>query len=465
MDDRQMGKVRVGVSQGFHDAGVTILDGQDITYASHSERHSGKKNDKWIHKDQLPLIWDKIAYYERPFLKNSRRLFAGQKMQWTKFRYDHYFGHHLSHAAAGFQTSPFETANVMVIDAIGEWDTVSIWDAWYEPREFASNPVTRGKGRASYKKVKSWKYPYSLGLLYSAITQRIGLKPNEDEYITMGMAAYGEPIYDLEFLLYRNNHKGVGNIFPHARPEDLAASVQNLFETKLLQLLKYCDQKNIILMGGCALNCLANSRIPSHYNIWIMPSPGDAGSSLGAAALIERKKLNWQHPYLGWNINREVNPKKVVDYLLKNKYCGIANGRAEFGPRALGNRSLIADPRYDVKDTVNEIKQRQKFRPFAPMILEEYFDDYFIGRKNRYMQFVSRAKHDYSSVTHVDGTARVQVVEKTNPSVSRLILEEWYNKTGCPMLLNTSLNIKGQPIVNTWGDAMVFQSKYDVKVF
>ena len=117
---------------------------------------------------------------------------------------------------------------------------------------------------------------------------------------------------------------------------------------------KYCDQKNIILMGGCALNCLANSRIPSHYNIWIMPSPGDAGSSLGAAALIERKKLNWQHPYLGWNINREVNPKKVVDYLLKNKYCGIANGRAEFGPRALGNRTLIADPRNDEKDTVND---------------------------------------------------------------------------------------------------------------
>ena len=133
--------------------------------------------------------------------------------------------------------------------------------------------------------------------------------------------------------------------------------------------------------------------------------------------------------------------------------------------RALGNRSLIADPRYDVKDTVNEIKQRQNFRPFAPMILEEHFDDYFIGRKNRYMQFVSKAKHDYSSVTHVDGTARVQVVEKSNPSVSRLILEEWYDKTGCPMLLNTSLNIKGQPMVNTWGDAMVFQSKYNVKVF
>jgi carbamoyltransferase len=151
--------------------------------------------------------------------------------------------------------------------------------------------------------------------------------------------------------------------------------------------------------------------------------------------------------------------------LLEHKYCGIANGRAEFGPRALGNRSLIADPRLDIKNTINQIKQRQKYRPFAPMILEEYFDEYFHGRKNRYMQFVSKALHDYKSVTHVDGTARVQVVERSNPSVARLILEEWYEKTGCPMLLNTSLNIKGQPIVNTWDDAIDFQREYNVKVF
>ena len=108
-----MGKVRVGVSQGFHDAAVTILDGQDIMYASHSERHSRKKNDKWIRNDQLPVDWDDIAYYERPFLKNGRRLFAGQKMQWPKHRYDHYFGHHQSHAAAGYYTSPFKDCNII----------------------------------------------------------------------------------------------------------------------------------------------------------------------------------------------------------------------------------------------------------------------------------------------------------------------------------------------------------------
>ncbi len=105
------------------------------------------------------------------------------------------------------------------------------------------------------------------------------------------------------------------------------------------------------------------------------------------------------------------------------------------------------------------------FRPFAPAILEEYADDYFDGPMNRYMQFVANAKHDHKSVTHVDGTARVQLVEKDNVSILRPILEEWYEQTGCPMLLNTSLNIKGQPIVNTWEDAKEFERKYNVPVF
>ena len=195
-----------------------------------------------------------------------------------------------------------------------------------------------------------------------------------------------------------------------------------------------------------------------------MPSPGDAGSSLGAAALVQKKKLNWIGPYLGYNIDRYINPTEVVDQLLKTP-VGVANGRAEFGPRALGNRSLLADPRKDVKEIVNTIKQREQFRPFAPAILEEYSEEYFSGPMNRYMQFVAKAKHDYESVTHIDGTARVQIVEKENKSILRPILEEWYERTGCPMLLNTSLNIKGQPMVNNWNDAKNFMEKYDVAVY
>jgi len=443
----------LGVSEGFHDAGVCLLRNDRIHFASHSERHSRKKGDKWIHPTQLPKSKinkpDIIAYYEKPFRKNLRRLYAGQKWQSPRKKYDMYFGHHECHAAAGYYTSSFDECNVLVIDAIGEWDTVSIWKCTYDNK---------------IKKIMTWKYPHSLGLLYSAITQRIGLKPNEDEYITMGMAAFGEPKYDLEDQLWRNNHRGVGNLFPKARSEDLAASIQDLYERELLKLVEMCPHENLVIMGGCALNCVANSKI-KNKNIWIMPSPGDAGSALGAAALVLKRKLKWRNPYLGTFIGNGVNPKEVVKELLKNKVCGIANGRAEFGPRALGNRSLLGDPRYDIKDTVNDIKKRQKFRPFAPAILEEYADEYFEGPMNEYMQFVAKAKHDYSSVTHVDGTARVQVVKKDCGSVIRTILEEWYDETGCPMLLNTSLNIKGMPIVDTWDDAMEFSKLYNVKIF
>jgi len=442
----------LGVSEGFHDAGVCLLRNDRIHFASHSERHSRKKGDKWIHPTQLPISKinkpDIIAYYEKPFRKNLRRIYAGQKWQKPRRKYDVYFGHHECHAAAGYYTSPFDECNVLVIDAIGEWDTMSIWHCKND----------------SMKKIMTWKYPHSLGLLYSAITQRIGLKPNEDEYITMGMSAFGDPKYDLENQLWENNHRGVGNIFPDARPEDLAASVQDLYERELLKLVELCPHKNLVIMGGCALNCVANSKIKGK-NIWIMPSPGDAGSALGAAALVLKKKLKWKHPYLGTLILNNVNPKEVVKELLENKVCGIANGRAEFGPRALGNRSLLGDPRYDIKDTVNDIKKRQKFRPFAPAILEEYADEYFEGPMNEYMQFVAKVKHDYSSVTHVDGTARVQVVKKNCGSVIRSILEEWYDETGCPMLLNTSLNIKGMPMVDTWDDAMEFSKLYNVKIF
>ena len=445
----------VGFSEGFHDAAICRIKNGNILHASHSERYSKVKNDKWLHQKQLEvngclgLKKPIIAYHEKTWYKNTRRLYA--RKPWrndkTTIEYDKSFYHHQSHAAAGYYTAPFDDCNILVIDSIGEWDTVSIWD--------------------NMKKIKSWKYPYSIGLLYSAITQYIGLKPNEDEYITMGMAAFGEPIVDLEYLLWENNHFGIRNIsdaLSIASKEDIAASVQALYEKKFLELVDMCPKKNLIIMGGCALNCLANSKI-KNKNIWIMPSPGDAGNSLGAAALVKKKKLKWKHPYLGYNIRKEINVKEVVEHLINHSYCGIANGRAEFGPRSLGNRSFIADPRRDIKDTVNQIKRRQKFRPFAPAILEEYANEYFEGPMNRYMQFVAKAKHDHSSVTHVDGTARVQIVEKNNISILRPILEEWYERTGCPMLLNTSLNIKGQPIVNNEKDAEAFSKQYGVKVF
>jgi len=450
----------LGVSEGFHDAAVALVDKGEILHASHAERYYKVKNYDKVHPDQY-LGHDHYAYYEKNWLKNTRRWLFGQskipyyKCDWcfdTCSKSTWY--HHQSHAAAGFYTSPFDKANVLVIDSIGEWDTVSVWEAWVDRYN-----------KVQMRKKKSWKYPYSLGLFYSAVTQRVGLKPNEDEYILMGMAAYGDPIYDMSELLQRNNHKGIGNYLPGARNEDLAASAQALYERELIKIIdKYCTHPNLVFMGGCALNCAANSKI-QNKNIWIMPNPGDAGSALGAAALAYGHKLKWKDPYLGYNIDRDIDPKEVAHYLVDNSYCGVANGRAEYGPRALGNRSLLADPRRDIKDTVNRIKQRQLFRPFAPAILEEHAHEYFEGPMNEYMQFVAQAKHDYSSVTHVDGSARVQVVKSDCSSVIRPILEEFYELTGVPMLLNTSLNIKGMPMVNDESDAVLFQSKYNVKVF
>ena len=226
----------------------------------------------------------------------------------------------------------------------------------------------------------------------------------------------------------------------------------------------------MVYSGGVAQNIIANSKIRDMFDdVHIAIAPSDCGSSLGCAAKTWAEetggqRLKWS-PYLGYDIKNKINPKEVVDYLMKNKVCGVANGRAEFGPRALGNRSLLGDVRYDIKDTVNKIKKRELFRPFAPAILEEYADEYFDGHKNEYMQYTCKAKHDYNSVIHIDGTSRCQVVKKDCQSILRQILEEYYERTGVPMLLNTSLNIKGQPMLNDEQDVKEWQSKYNVRIF
>ena len=438
----------LGLSEGFHDAGACLIEDDEILLATHSERYSRKKNDRWLHPSQM-VEADVISFYEKPWLKRTRQLYAGQGWKPARTKYDVSFSHHKSHMAAAYYTRPFAEEPVcVVIDAIGEWDTASIW----------------------YKSKKKWsmKYPKSLGLFYSAITQYVGLKPMEDEYILMGMAAYGRPQVNMDHVFKKNLHKGLGDVVLGSHEYHIAASAQAKIEEEIVKIMNKAKKYSEYLCygGGVALNCVANSKIrPMFKDMWIMPNPGDCGSSLGAAALAYGKKLKWRGPYLGTNIDREINPREVAQFIYDNAYCGVANGRAEFGPRALGNRSLLADPRRNIKDTVNQIKRRQKFRPFAPAILEEWADAYFSGPMNEYMQYVAKANHDFNSVTHVDGTARVQVVKKDCSSVLRQILEEWYELTMCPMLLNTSLNIKGQPMVDIWPDAKEFMRKYNVKVF
>ena len=438
-----------GLSYGYHDAAIAMFEDTKCTFATSAERITRKKNDSRPLQQWFQEPSDITVFYEDKANKKHRMDYYNLPYISDHHKYEHFFDHHWSHAAAGYYTRPFKEEPVcVVIDAVGEWDTVSIW---YEKR-----------------KVDSWRYPESLGLIYSAITQYIGLKPMEDEYITMGLAAFGEPIYDINPLLDINCQYNLpSGIFPaNARPADLAASVQHFIEKRIRNIMQKARMysHHLVYSGGVALNCVANTKIKGMFqNVHIFPNPGDAGSAFGCAAAYLDKPVDWS-PYMGYDIRSNTNPKEVVDELLERSIVGVANGKAEFGPRALGNRSLLADPRIDIKDTVNRIKRRQKYRPFAPAILSEYAEKYFKGPMNQWMQYVARAKHDYTSVSHVDGTARVQLVEPDCESVLRPILEEWYDKTGCPILLNTSLNIKGQPMVNDEQDAKLFESKYGVRV-
>ena len=445
-----------GVSEGFHNAATALVEGDKILYASEAERHSRIKNDRFLGNYLRDLDADVRVFYEDVPLKNARRMAYGQKALNGKIydRYSYSRNHHESHAASAYYTSPFDDdVVVVVIDAIGEWDTSSIWT------------VENG----NLKKVWGQIYPNSLGLFYSAITKRLGLKPNEDEYITMGMAAYGEPCIDMSWCFPGEWHKGFSlDDFKGYHPYDIAASAQMQLEYEISKIMHIAQQygKNLCYAGGVALNCVANSKIREMFDMmWVFPNPGDAGASLGAALAHTKRKVHFPHNFLGTMIDRPLSPTYVVDELMKNKVVGVANGKAEFGPRALGNRSLLGDVRYDIRNHVNRIKQRQKFRPFAPAILSEFYDEYFDGWANAYMSFVSWAKHDYKSVTHVDGSARVQLVYPSDDCRLRMILEEYYERTGIPMLLNTSLNIKGMPMVDTWDHAVEFEKKYGVKVF
>jgi carbamoyltransferase len=481
----------LGINCMNHDASMSVVDGREILWAAHSERYSKVKNDhflnwKIVNEAMTYGPFDKVVYYERPLLKKTRQFYAGQfgtALSYTEMpqwhldhfgiKIDQYVKHHDSHAAAGYFTSPFkeEGATILTVDAIGEWETVSISTAdkvWIDRKE-------------------TLNYPHSVGILYSAFTHRCGLKPAEEEYILMGMAAYGKPIYkddiyedfvhQAPFKMKKNLHKGLSDWHPEADVMDIAASIQAVTEEILADLFlrasKY-GSKNLVYAGGVALNCAANRTLANlglFDNIWIIPNPGDSGSSLGCIAASEKIHLNWKSPFLGHNIEGEYPVDAIIKELTENKMVGVANGRAEFGPRALGNRSLLADPRgEDIKDLVNGIKHRQKFRPFAPAILEEDVHDYFdlpTGVKSTpYMQYTAAYTHgkDCPAILHHDGTSRVQTVSKTDNEGFYELLTAWKKATGCPILLNTSLNIKGMPMVNDTKDGKDWTNKYGVKV-
>ena len=494
--------IRWGISALAHDAALAVFDDDQLVFASHSERYSGIKNDKWLNQliidDAVKFgVPKEIHFYENSWVKKTRQAFAGQwdlvfnkpsiKAHLSDFTiHDKVIkgipikmhSHHRSHAAAGYFTSVYKDATVVVIDSIGEWECLTVWQAY-------DNEL---------KKVYTQNYPHSVGLWYSAMTQRVHFKPNEEEYILMGMSALGNPTkyfgemkrnffdhnnrgFDTKFNI--NLHRGCQTWLSEANTIqdlcDLAATTQALYEENFERIIKHAKitqpSNNLVLVGGCALNCVANPIAKKYYdNVWIVPNPGDAGSSIGCV-LDEIGRIKWPGPYLGYDIQGEYPVKELVAKLETQKIVGVANGRAEFGPRALGHRSLLADPRGpNIKDTVNAIKHRQEFRPFAPAILEEHVADYFdtstIGTQSPYMQYTAVCKRpeEFPAIVHVDNTSRIQTVSKSDSPGFRALLEAWYEKTGCPMLLNTSLNIKGKPMVNNEQDAKDWTNKYGVPV-
>ena len=473
----------LGINETSHDASVSLIKDGDILFAGHAERYSKQKNDWYVNNDLIQNAIeygfpDQISYYEKPLLKASRLMLKGGSSDWIpqyqiknifgKNLPTHYFKHHYSHACAGYYTSSFKDAVIVVLDSIGEWNTSTIW-----------------VGKDSSIKLKhKINYPFSFGLFYSAFTQLVGLKPNEEEYIFMGMAGYGDPnkywskvndyFPSINNQKY-NFHKGIidwGWVTEQDK-FDIAAAVQKVYELRLFEFMKYAKQitgkDNLVFMGGCALNCSANTMLWSIFkNVWIMPNPGDAGSSLGAAAALYGKHLNWETPYLGYKINGDYPIDQIVNGLIKDKIVAVANGRAEYGPRALGNRSILADPRDpDIKNKVNLIKQREEFRPFAPVIMEEFAKDWFeMDFASPYMQYAIKCKNPelIPSVVHIDGTSRVQTVNQEQHPGLYMVLKKWYLKTGVPILLNTSLNIKGQPLLNDKTDIFKWESLYNFKI-
>ena len=444
--------------------------------------------------------------------------------------------HHVSHSASAFYPSPFNSSAILTMDGVGEWVTTSI-------------------GYGDNNKINFLKeihFPHSLGLLYSAFTYFSGFKVNSGEYKLMGLAPYGKPIYkklikkeiidikeDGSFKLnmkYFNYTVGLtmtnskfDNLFKRKprKPDsnitqfemDLAKSIQEVIEEVILKLVKttkkITNSENLVLAGGVALNCVANSKIIKQNkfrNVWVQPASGDAGGALGVAQHIYYNYLNnnrkvdsnkndlMNGSYLGKSYtNSEIkdflNSKKIIyveyqseekfieeisNYIISGKVIGWHQGRMEFGPRALGNRSIIADPRNKkMQKILNEkIKFRESFRPFAPSILKEELKNYFdfSNVDSPYMLFVANLKKEFRlnqtdqknlfgleklnfvrsllpAITHVDFSSRIQTVDKkTNPKFYKL-LTNFGKKTGYPILVNTSFNIRGEPIVCSPEDA------------
>jgi carbamoyltransferase len=431
-----------------------------------------------------------------PFHIRSR--FQGARVNGHYHYQWHFIDHHVAHAASAFYPSPFDEAAVMTLDGRGEKATTAYF---------------MGKG-TSMEQIGQVDMPNSLGILYERLTEYLGFLHSSDEYKVMALASFGEPRYlDVfnEILQVGDDGNYVVNYPlnleerfgpPRQRNEpfeqrhfDIASSLQVALENAVLKLANWLHSvtgaENLCMAGGVALNCVMNSRIRDRgpfKNVWVQPAAGDAGTSLGAALWVDlqerdcigedqKRDYRMDHAFLGPQysekeiedfLKESMLPYKrldnvyddVADMLVQGKVIGWFQNRLEFGPRALGSRSLLASPiPANMKERLNFVKSREDFRPVAPVVLEEEAPNWFKGaHSSPYMLFIYDVAEDKAdkipAVRHVDGTARIQTINRNqNPAYYDLI-KAFYKRTGVPVLVNTSFNTLGEPIVCSPRDAV-----------
>ena len=405
------------------------------------------------------------------------------------------FDHHLTHAAAACYSSPFRDAACAVIDGYGEFTST----AYYA---YSDGKIEKLK--------QPQKSPASLGFFYGFICYACGFDPIKgEEWKVMGLAPYGkfdQRIYD-ELKAWQRidglrvdwgsrdsmQKTNLAALRDYDRA-DLAYNGQRVFQELMEELLGNLAglgiSKNLVLSGGCALNSSTNGRILERTpfeNLYVYCAPGDDGNAVGAALLAYHEdnpgrlpSFETGSPYLGSAMSQETLEhtrtlgkipgrsswpgrvhEKAAELLTRGKIIGWVQGRAEFGPRALGNRSILADPRQpDIKDALNDrVKFREEFRPFAPSILHEYGREYFERYQespymDRTLLFRPAVRDKVPGVVHADGTGRLQTVKKEWNERYYLLIEAFRKLTGVPIVLNTSFNVMGKPIIHSVEDAI-----------
>lgn len=501
MKNRNKAIYILGISAFYHDSAAVLIKDGEIIAAVQEERFTRKKNDSSFPQRAIECCLkearvginqlDLICFYDDKNKKQVKKIIKNNLSYSGKVIF---CSHQKAHAASAFYPSPFKEAAILIVDNVGMFSGA-------------------GEGnRINLRKITD--FPNSLSLLYSAFTEYIGFKKNSDEYKVMGLAAYGKPKYferTLHYFKRRNGTISLSKSFEKlfgllARKKgkriaqryiDAAVSVQRATEEIILQLadmlFEETKMKDLCISGNLGLNCVANSRIMNESKferIWVQPAADDAGAALGAAfygwheyfkqsrkanGLQDKQGGSFLGPEFSDNeienflssnditfkkLNRREIPKIAARILNEGKVIGWFQGRMEFGPRALGARSILADPRKaSLRNLLNlSIKLREPFRPFAPSVLKEKAREYFnLRRESPYMLLVAPVLEDKRSnipaVVHEDNSARLQTVKRKGNPLYYDTIKSFYRLTGCPVILNTSFNINGEPIVCTPKDA------------